>query len=227
MKVDQDCYSCTCSGTIVECERDENNGMWIGTALTSASIFSLAHSPLPLQPEDHKVKVYLADGNSCEGQVHGFLLCLVYLVLIGVDLIVKSFSRQAAKLLRFNSEVFTNMKKGESLRLAVTTHCPWLGMELTNLYAARLELLEKLLQKDLDIREGVVVEKGFLSKVDRRIKILIIEEDFQAIVPQVFEDYISNQNLRSQSFSQQENGIEDEEVKQVSNTHMENQRLNQ
>ncbi|GAB4836318.1 hypothetical protein Ancab_001233 [Ancistrocladus abbreviatus] len=257
MKVDQDCYSCTCSGTIVECEWDENNGMWIGTVLTSASIFSLPHSPSPLQPEDHKVKVYLADGNLCEGQIHGFdchynvaVVKIISEVLLPTALLrhlddsiplnleelgdskpfrlladncsnlfnihpgdkVVALGRVDYKsqilvvpglfsidwcgldcqelfkasckttknfiggpLVNCNGEVigmnFLRQSQTHFLPINIAFRClehlkkhrrvhrPWLGMELTNLYAARLELLEKLLQKDHDICEGVVVEK--------------------------------------------------------------------
>lgn len=36
---------------------------------------------------------------------------------------------------------------------------PWLGMEVTNLYAANLELLERIIPKLPDVLKGVIVEE--------------------------------------------------------------------
>lgn len=50
---------------------------------------------------------------------------------------------------------------------------PWLGMEVTNLYAARLRILERIISKFPDVLKGVIVEevcslllKIFLWRID-------------------------------------------------------------
>ncbi|KAI8537870.1 hypothetical protein RHMOL_Rhmol09G0057800 [Rhododendron molle] len=47
---------------------------------------------------------------------------------------------------------------------------PWLGMEMTNLYAENLGILEKIIKKFPNISEGVLVEESFQAKAKAKAK---------------------------------------------------------
>lgn len=56
---------------------------------------------------------------------------------------------------------------------------PWLGMEVTNLYAADVDILEKIVQKFPNVFKGVIVEEVsscFMQLVSKRLCNLFLKD---------------------------------------------------
>ncbi|KAL7197692.1 hypothetical protein ACSBR2_020254 [Camellia fascicularis] len=120
-----------CCGTIIECE--DVNGTFISTVLTSVT---LLRSPINANaiPDDIKeveVDLYVTNDKPFNGDM---------VVAIG-----RSCGRTHAL-------VAAPGKFRKSRR-------PWLGMEMTNLYAASVGKLEKIISK-FNISKGILVEEG-------------------------------------------------------------------
>ncbi|KAH7852448.1 hypothetical protein Vadar_024907 [Vaccinium darrowii] len=181
-----------CSGAITECEGV--NDAYISTILTSASL--LRSSPeINVVPDDIKVNVYLADGESFEGQVFA---CDFHYNIAAIK--IKSEEALPTAILRnlddstsidptgkdegLGSEYFQlrphsnlfNLCPGDDV-VAIGRYfrkpydlmvapgkfrkfCrPWLGMEMTNLYAASVGMLERIIRKFPNISKGVLVKE--------------------------------------------------------------------
>ncbi|KAL7237194.1 hypothetical protein ACSBR1_020291 [Camellia fascicularis] len=62
---------------------------------------------------------------------------------------------------------------------------PWLGMEMTNLYAASVDKLERIIQKFPNIVKGVLVEKFYgiiWDKVGKSVEVVVIRERSGALL---------------------------------------------
>ncbi|CAL5431243.1 unnamed protein product [Camellia sinensis] len=180
-----------CSGTIIECE--DVNGTFISTILTSAT---LLRSPIDANAILDDIKSGI-----------GGPLINRYGEVIGVNFC----DDVCTPFLPINivSQCLLQFKKNRKSRR------PWLGLVMTNLYAASVGKLEKIISK-FNISKGVLVEEvikgspaeragildgdvivqcgkkvvqGFLEKVGKTVGVIVIRESYAArLYLEVFVD---------------------------------------
>ncbi|KAG5564650.1 hypothetical protein RHGRI_000740 [Rhododendron griersonianum] len=166
------------SGTIIDCE--EVNGSYTSTILTSTALLRSSPESNTLQ-DDMKVNVYLADGKSFEGHVsaHDFYLNIATISITSdVALPTASLRLLDDSISLYPSDCNSNyFKLGPGdIVIAIGRSCdkthelrvnpgkfresrqPCLGMELTNLYAASIGKLEKVISK-FSTSKGVLVDE--------------------------------------------------------------------
>ncbi|KAI8570982.1 hypothetical protein RHMOL_Rhmol01G0081600 [Rhododendron molle] len=166
------------SGTIIDCE--EVNGTYTSTILTSTALLRSSPESNTLQ-DDMKVNVYLADGKSFEGHVsaHDFYLNIATISITSdVALPTACLKLLDDSMSLYPSDCNSNYFKlgpGDTV-IAIGRSCdkthelrvnpgkfresrqPCLGMELTNLYAASIGKLEKIISK-FSTSKGVLVDE--------------------------------------------------------------------
>ncbi|KAF7153545.1 hypothetical protein RHSIM_Rhsim01G0093700 [Rhododendron simsii] len=171
------------SGTIIDCE--EVNGTYTSTILTSTTLLRSSPESNTLQDDMKvvilviKVSVYLADGKSFEGHVsaHEFYFNIATISITSDVALPTACLRlldDSISLYPCNSNYF-KLAPGDIV-VAIGRSCdkthelkvtpgkfrescqPCLGMELTNLYAASIGKLEKVISK-FSTSKGVLVDE--------------------------------------------------------------------
>ncbi|OVA14637.1 hypothetical protein BVC80_1815g42 [Macleaya cordata] len=161
--------------SLSDCE--DVNGTYVSTILTSAS---LLRPFTELDINDIKIDVQLSDGRLFDGQIYTYdfhyniaaikvesdaLLPIANLRILDDSIRIDpnesySFNLCPGEMVVALGRYF---EKPNDLMVAPGTlrrFCrPWLGMVMTNLYAASVGKLEKIIQKFPKIFKGVIVEK--------------------------------------------------------------------
>ncbi|KAG5538543.1 hypothetical protein RHGRI_019205 [Rhododendron griersonianum] len=216
----------TGSGTIIGCE--DVNGTYISTILTSATLLRSSWESNAIE-DDIKVKVYLGDGKFFEGYVssHDFHFNIATInVTSDVALPTTSLRPLDDNIPMFPCEttLLQSQRHLDSFKIrpgdvvvALGRFCgsarlwyargefrqsrrPWIGMALSNLYAARIGKLEKVISK-FNISEGVLVDEFYdvmWKKVGKSMEVVVMRESSAAHLNlKVFVDQTSSDELNS------------------------------